>query len=252
MIPIVLSTYNRFPIMQICVKSLMESDLPENVPIYAVDDASTDPRVLEFLNDFSIEVISFEDHFGLPNIRIDLSLKERSKLPNAILRGLRIVYDRTQTEFLIYIQDDVYCHSGWYLKLLEIKQLAEKAGIRVGLGTVFRCSNHHVKTTREKFDILRSTGAPVLLIRTSLLDEALWEGIPAKSRQGFDWDIGKLATNKRWRKEASEIIGSKKSWVEHLGFLRGDGTVVQKSIRGLETMLPGIRDKYRDQFIPRI
>lgn len=226
MIPIVLNTWNRFPLMQVCVQTLMDSDLPKDIEIYVYDDHSSDERVIPFLQSLPVRLFRFETQQGCDE---------------AIKNSLKQVYAKLVAEkgdskvpYLIHVEDDVYFHSQWYWELLKMLDYANAHDVKVGLATVFRCSAHATKNEKKMekvFDYLPHVGAPTLLIHTSLLEKLSPGG------KGFDWDIGSLC-----QRQGLEIICSKRSWVEHLGQIgaheAGGGT------RGINTELPSIYEKY--------
>lgn len=221
MIPIILNTWNRFPLMQVCVQTLMDSDLPDDIEIHAFDDCSSDERVIPFLKSFPIRVFRFESQLGCDE---------------AIKTSLRQVYAELKVPWLIHVEDDVYFHLQWYREFMRMIDCAKEQDIPVGLGTVFRTAAHVPNRRLEAFDCLSATGAPTLLINTNLL-----EGLKPGGR-GFDWDIGSLCT-----KADLEIICSKRSWVEHLGQIGAHATGKDSESRGMDTELPGIFEKYVEE-----
>jgi hypothetical protein len=216
-IAIALLSYDRFDYLVKTLTTLKKSNLKsekiEMIKLLIIDDKSKDERVMNFINNFSIdgiEIIKKRLLFnrGHPNYTAKISMKIfQKRFPYFDLFGI--------------IDNDIIFGENWLLNLIDLYEEVHKKNLKVSFYTAFNIPIYDEKkekivyeqheTDFGSYELRRSFGGIQVLFKPQILKEfGWWKKKP--SRRGWDWQMSVKSMNKGYK-----VIAPSISNIQHIG-----------------------------------
>lgn len=210
-----MTSYNRYDYLLPTIKSLFRSEFPNGSFLYITDDASTDPRVINYLKSIT------------PPGNLEMDVLFRDKNVGVALNeteGAKHCFGITSSDHIILINNDCIFNPRWIYKLLEARTSLGKA--RVGALTAFNYQYHKKSEYSHKV-----TGWVNKKVRAKVSCGALGAMIHRNVLFAMDnisggWDCRYVD---KCKEMGYGIYTTDKSYVQHIGYeglhSREDGRV---------------------------
>ena len=204
-IALIITIYNRPEYLKKCFDSILKADLPENLSIYLVDDNSSDPKVKELWEDFSIKL---PEHIAITYWKNEGQMG----IAKSLLSAIEGVFNLNHN-YVINLDGDAIVKPNFITRLIELKKKHKENII----------SGFHMETPRNPvvnvFDdhYTKRCGNGINLC----FDKPLYEKFIKMGLQSpGNWDYNTSVNCQRGR---ASFIVSKPSVVQHIGHISSMG-----------------------------
>lgn len=210
MIGIVINTFNRAAYLVECLDSLRRSRIPEGTKIIFVDDASTDPKTIDLINDFKYPGVDVSVLINANNEKIAYSAR----------KGYDIAFGLLGCDVVTNLDSDAIVRNDWLQVITELQALYPTHII-----TGFHSENvneatgkprHPIINTNHRYCLKSSVGGINMMMNKAVYEKYLLPALNyvVTNRSG-NWDA--LACINAM-KESKPIVCALPSVIQHIGF----------------------------------
>ena len=216
-IAIALLSYDRFDYLVKTLTTLKKSNLNsekiETIKFLILDDNSQDDRVMNFIDDFSIDGIEI----------IKKRLRINRGHPNYTAKIAMKIFLKRFPDFDLYgiIDNDIIFGENWLLNQINLYEEVHKKNLKVCFYTAFHfpyLDENKERIIDEKhhadfgsYELRRSFGGIQVLFKPHILKEfGWWKKKP--SRRGWDWQMSVKAMDRGYK-----VIAPSISQIQHIG-----------------------------------
>ncbi len=223
---ICLTTYNRFEVLQASLNSLMHTQFLPNTQLIVQDDASTDRRVRQLLQQYPWRIPT-EVNINTCNLRCDANVQ------SVIDKGFAL-----GGECVFVVDSDALYHPDWMQQTMDLYQRYPKAGVI----TTFNTDKHQVLEERDDCIVKKSMGGFAVLLKKEMYAHV-------KKTRGWDWEMTRVCSEMGY-----EMLATKNSYVDHIGYIGTHSNA--RTIERCATALNFVGDKamvanYKQQVLKR-